>query len=269
VVPLDEESGLIEWVPNTVTFRKVLLTMYKEKHMEVKGRDIQASWTKVKGKETGPWFKEMLEKHPPVFHEWLLDTFPEPSAWFSSRLAYTRTTAAISMVGYIVGLGDRHGENILIDETTGGTVHVDFNCLFEKGKTFEFKELVPFRLTHNMTDAFGVTGKEGVFRQSCEVSLRVMRQNQDTLLSVLETFIHDPLVEWSRSKAVNTKFSQAPVKAPADAESAVKQVRGKLQGTERGNSGALSVEGQVADLLKEATNPENLKKMFVGWAAYL
>lgn len=29
-------------------------------------------------------------------------------------------------------LGDRHGENILFDSTTGDTLHVDFNCLFEK-----------------------------------------------------------------------------------------------------------------------------------------
>lgn len=35
-------------------------------------------------------------------------------------------------VGYILGLGDRHGENILFDSTTGEAVHVDFNCLFNK-----------------------------------------------------------------------------------------------------------------------------------------
>lgn len=29
-------------------------------------------------------------------------------------------------------LGDRHGENILFDSITGDTVHVDFNCLFDK-----------------------------------------------------------------------------------------------------------------------------------------
>ena len=38
----------------------------------------------------------------------------------------------ISMVGYILGLGDRHGENILFDSTTGDCFHVDFNCLFNK-----------------------------------------------------------------------------------------------------------------------------------------
>jgi len=46
-----------------------------------------------------------------------------------------------------VGLGDRHGENILFDSTTGDCVHVDFSCLFDKGLQLEKPELVPFRLT--------------------------------------------------------------------------------------------------------------------------
>ncbi len=38
----------------------------------------------------------------------------------------------MSMVGFILGLGDRHLENILLDVTSGDVVHVDFNCLFGK-----------------------------------------------------------------------------------------------------------------------------------------
>lgn len=57
----------------------------------------------------------------------------------------------MSIVGYVLGyvetrgcvlqdnptknhyrLGDRHGENILFEEGTGGVLHVDFNCLFDK-----------------------------------------------------------------------------------------------------------------------------------------
>jgi hypothetical protein len=38
----------------------------------------------------------------------------------------------MSMVGYMLGLGDRHGENILFDTVSGETVHVDFNCIFNK-----------------------------------------------------------------------------------------------------------------------------------------
>lgn len=51
---------------------------------------------------------------------------------YNSRLAYCRTAAVMSMVGYILGLGDRHGENVLFDSTNGDCVHVDFNCLFNK-----------------------------------------------------------------------------------------------------------------------------------------
>ena len=50
------------------------------------------------------------------------------------------------MVGYILGLGDRHGENILMDTVTGEIVHVDFNCLFNK-----VKEKKKYILTYTIT----------------------------------------------------------------------------------------------------------------------
>lgn len=40
----------------------------------------------------------------------------------------------MSMVGYIIGLGDRHLDNVLIDMTTGEVVHIDYNVCFEKGE---------------------------------------------------------------------------------------------------------------------------------------
>ena len=91
------------------------------------------------------------DRYPPVLHDWFVEMFPEPSAWFTARLRYTRSAAVMSMVGYALGyvlqcpasfccqfcltcyrLGDRHGENILFEEGSGGILHVDFNCLFDK-----------------------------------------------------------------------------------------------------------------------------------------
>jgi hypothetical protein len=48
-----------------------------------------------------------------------MKTFPEPSLWIAARNRFSRSAAAWSMVGHIVGLGDRHGENILLDSSTG------------------------------------------------------------------------------------------------------------------------------------------------------
>jgi len=65
-------------------------------------------------------FRErILPAFPPIFHRWFLNNFTEPTAWLEARLAYSRTLAVMSMIGFVVGLGDRHGENILIDSKTG------------------------------------------------------------------------------------------------------------------------------------------------------
>lgn len=50
-----------------------------------------------------------------------------------------------------------------------------------------------------MIDGLGITGYEGIFLKVCEITLSVLRAHRETLMSVLETFIHDPLVEWTKS----------------------------------------------------------------------
>lgn len=169
VMPLNEECGLIEWVPNTSALKRILEEAYGRHRKKVYTNDIYQAIEGAR-KTTGDMeyevtkaFKEkVLPKYnPTVFHEWFLLNWPEPSAWLAARTNYARTLAVMSMIGYVLGLGDRHGENILFDGLSGDTVHVDLNCLFEKATTFEVPEKVPFRLTKNMQDALGVTGVEG------------------------------------------------------------------------------------------------------------
>lgn len=38
----------------------------------------------------------------------------------------------------------------------------------------------------------------GVYDRTCQVVMNVLRRHHDILLSVMETFVHDPLVEWSK-----------------------------------------------------------------------
>jgi len=40
----------------------------------------------------------------------------------------------------------------------------------------------------------------GIFRVACEVALQLLRDNKDSLMNVLDSFIHDPLVEWEDEK---------------------------------------------------------------------
>ena len=103
---------------------------------------------------------------------------------------------------------------MLLDETTGECVHVDFDCLFGKGLTLEKPEVVPFRLTQNIVDAFGISGTDGLYRRSCEISMSVLRDNADTLLNVLHAFVHDPLVEWKNTKDKDKHGDRGAAPAP-------------------------------------------------------
>jgi hypothetical protein len=47
----------------------------------------------------------------------------------------------------------------------------------------------------------------GVYRNACEITMRILRENKDSLMSVLEAFIHDPLVEWENDKRKLVRFS--------------------------------------------------------------
>lgn len=49
-----------------------------------------------------------------------------------------------------------------------------------------------------MVDAMGPMGVEGTFRRSCEITLRILREHIDTLMSVLRPFVYDPLMSWPR-----------------------------------------------------------------------
>ena len=78
--------------------------------------------------------------------------------WLGRRATYTRSLAVNSMVGHILGLGDRHPSNVLLERSTGKVVHIDFGDCFEVAMHREkFPETVPFRLTRMLTHAMEVS----------------------------------------------------------------------------------------------------------------
>ncbi|KAJ5778568.1 hypothetical protein N7520_001814 [Penicillium odoratum] len=266
VTPLNEECGLIEWVDNLRTLRDIVVKLLRERGVQPNYTDIKNHLNEICAdkdfKKVSLFTTKILAKLPPVLHEWFIEMFPETEAWFTARLRYTRSSAVMSMVGYVLGLGDRHGENLSFEEGTGGILHVDFNCLFDKGQTFEKPEVVPFRLTNNMVDAFGAYGYNGPFRRTCEITLSLLRQNEDSLMTILETFLYDPTTDFIGKRRRN------PANVPDTPAGVLEDVRNKLRGFMSKQPIALSVDGQVDELIIQATDKKNLAAMYIGWCAF-
>ena len=317
VICLNEECGVLEWVNNTNCIRHLIHDAHcynPDVFPPVNYKDIYLPFQELQEKDDIELmvriYREVVtDNYRPYFHRWFIETFTDPTEWFDCRSRFTKSAAVWAAVGHVVGLGDRHSENILLDVTNGECVHVDFDCLFDKGLSLARPEIVPFRLTPNFVDAMGLTGVEGTFRRTMEVVLGLLRDNKETLLGVIEPFIRDPTVAWNRSGRAQrasegdsyggrhaTTFNDIE---NADAMEALTKISERLNGVynlahpnqekllracnqrkqQHPSKGLgalkeeallpLSVQGQVHRLISEATAEENLVQMYIGWQPWL
>jgi FKBP12-rapamycin complex-associated protein len=85
----------------------------------------------------------------------------------------------------------------MLERVTGKVIHIDFGDCFEVAMHRDkFPEKIPFRLTRMLVSAMEISGIEGSFRTTCEDVMRVLRENKESLMAVLEAFVHDPLINW-------------------------------------------------------------------------
>ncbi|KAL4860725.1 hypothetical protein BDV12DRAFT_90500 [Aspergillus spectabilis] len=202
-IPLSQSSGLLGWVSNSDTLhalikeyresRRILLNI--EHRIMLQMAPDYDSLTLMQKAEVFGYAMDNTTGKDLYRVLWLKSKSSE--AWLERRTNYTRSLGVMSMVGYILGLGDRHPSNLLLDRMTGCVVHIDFGDCFEVAMHREkYPERVPFRLTRMLTFAMEVSNIEGSYRITCEAIMRVLRENKDSLMAVLEAFIHDPLINW-------------------------------------------------------------------------
>ncbi|KAK7952525.1 Serine/threonine-protein kinase TEL1 [Apiospora aurea] len=286
VLPLTASSGLIEFVPNTIPFHEYLMPAHERYHpKDYKGSQCRKEISQVQNKSVETrvaTYKKVTDRFQPVMRYFFMENFSDPDEWYAKRTAYTRTTAAISILGHVLGLGDRHGHNILLDSVSGEVVHIDLGVAFEMGRILPVPELVPFRLTRDIVDGMGITKTEGAFRRCCEFTLDALREETYTIMTILDVLRYDPLYSWSISPVrmaklqtprtdegeegptdaeIDSRKKRGVVNEPSEADRALEVVRKKLSKT-------LSVSATVNDLINQATDERNLAVLYSGWAAY-
>ncbi|KAI5290740.1 phosphatidylinositol kinase- protein kinase tor1 [Ascosphaera acerosa] len=228
-IPLSQNSGLIGWVCNSDTLnalikeyresRRILLNI--EHRIMLQMAPDYDSLTLMQKVEVFGYAMDNTTGKDLYRVLWLKSKSSE--SWLERRTNYTRSLGVMSMVGYILGLGDRHPSNLLLDRISGSIVHIDFGDCFEIAMHREkYPERVPFRLTRMLTFAMEVSNIEGSYHITCEAVMRVLRDNKESLMAVLEAFIHDPLINWrlgSRESpsAHNSPFMPAEGFAPGEA----------------------------------------------------
>ncbi|PPQ98246.1 hypothetical protein CVT26_003417 [Gymnopilus dilepis] len=307
VVPLASQAGVIEFVGNTSPLKEWLHSAHSRhvvfllshlmspryRPMDEKVTEFTAKLRKVQeAKPPDPeeilqTFVKLKKRFRPVFRHYFTEKHKTPLSWFQMRLRYTRSTAAASIVGHVLGLGDRHTSNILLDNVTGEVVHIDLGIAFDQyrqGKLLPVPERVPFRMTEDVVDGMGISGTSGVFQRCAEETLRVLREESDLILTILEVFKHDPLHSWTASE-VKVRQAQSDVLTATTVNDATRFNLGigidmssgtadeaadrALNSVARKLDKSLSVESTVNELIAEATDVTNLATIFYGWQPHV
>ncbi|XP_021776173.1 serine/threonine-protein kinase TOR-like [Chenopodium quinoa] len=203
VIPLSPNSGLIGWVPNCDTLHHLIreyrdarkITLNQEHRLMLSFAPDYDHLPLISKVEVFEYALQNTEGNDLAKVLWLKSRTSE--VWLYRRTNYTRSLAVMSMVGYLLGLGDRHPSNLMLHRYSGKILHIDFGDCFEASMNREkFPEKVPFRLTRMLVKAMEVSGIEGTFRTTCENVMQVLRTNKDSVMAMMEAFVHDPLINW-------------------------------------------------------------------------
>ncbi|GAA48414.1 ataxia telangiectasia mutated family protein [Clonorchis sinensis] len=292
VIPMAQRSGVIEWCEGTVPLGEWLAADRTGAHQRYRPKDLPPGQAKQRlaAVRDRPYerrlmvFDEICQKLNPVLAYFYLEHFPDPQQWCRARYAYTRSLAASSLVGYLVGLGDRHPHNLLLHRASGELVHIDLGVAFDQVLLYD--PLYSWSMTPAQLCALEA--------RRAENTSAVYQAKPGTSVLSDQTNIPGKTGKAKSSDAANRSLMNStsecgtgrlqPTREPLNqlAERVLLNVRSKLEGRVTGNMASassdqrkcggldqLDVSGHVGMLVRAATDRTQLARMYFGWQAYL
>ncbi|KAJ0023075.1 hypothetical protein NQD34_015209 [Periophthalmus magnuspinnatus] len=303
VIPINTRIGLIEWMENTCTLKDFLTNTMTDKEQKT----ARSRSDVVKN------FHKVLQLVP---HDLLKRAFLKmchgPEAYLSLRSHFISSHALLCVSHWVLGIGDRHLSNFMINTETGGVIGIDFGHAFGSATQFlPVPELMPFRLTQQFVKLMEPLQESGLIQSIMVHSLRAFRAEPDLLLNTMDVFVKEPSLDWKNferkqlkkggtwTKEVDTKeinwyplqkvnFARRKLEGANPAAVTSEELKlgfekdpafQGLQSVAIGTRGvnvradvpaeALSVEKQVDCLLDQATDPNVLGRVWVGWEPWV
>ncbi|CAB4032901.1 DNA-dependent kinase catalytic subunit-like, partial [Paramuricea clavata] len=332
VIPMTSRIGVIEWLENTSVLKEFILNGLSETENKTYHtiNDKQNRWIlsfpankkdssimlnyysmfkKAPRKDVERRFREFQNLIP---HDALRRSFIQlassPEAFLMLRSHFARTYGCMSICHYVLGIGDRHLSNMMVDLECGGVVGIDFGHAFGSATQFlPLPELMPFRLTRQICDLMVPLRESGQLQSTMVFTMRALRNNHEILLNTMDVFIKEPLLDWqnfARKQAEKQKLNLDDMTDQAwypkeKIKSAKRKLKGDnpaeimkldltlghekaehykamlsvLLGDEQCNQRAKpydgTVENQVACLIDQATDPNLLGRTYHGWEPWV
>ncbi|XP_077348787.1 DNA-dependent protein kinase catalytic subunit isoform X2 [Lithobates pipiens] len=229
VVPMTPRIGIIEWLENTCTLKDFILGAMTENEKEnfngkfspdlhyrvwLDKKDKDGNLVKhlntYKNPDRSFTEKSFRERESLVPRDLLRRAFVKmsmtPEAFLTLRSHFARSHALLCISHWILGIGDRHLNNFMVNMETGGMIGIDFGHAFGTATQFlPVPELMPFRLTHQIVNLLLPMKETGLFDSVMIHALRAYRTNPDLLISTMDVFVKEPSLDWKNLETKQMK----------------------------------------------------------------
>ncbi|KAK7881229.1 hypothetical protein WMY93_029638 [Mugilogobius chulae] len=223
VIPINTRIGLIEWMENTCTLKDFLTNTLTDTEKKSATRPNEAynefllgigqkysknqsnlilfynlAYRKASRSDVVKNFQNVLQLVPrDLLKRAFLKMCNSPEAYLSLRSHFISSHALLCVSHWVLGIGDRHLSNFMINTETGGMIGIDFGHAFGSATQFlPVPELMPFRLTQQFVNLMQPLKESGLIQSVMVHSLRAFRAEPDLLLNTMDVFVKEPSLDW-------------------------------------------------------------------------
>lgn len=222
IVPINNRLGSLEWIDDTEPLKQIINREHArvENNLDIRNAPallaIQNWLQKIPGNERIESIAQQhfnllaleaedvvdgFERHKKMMKWSLLRNGLEnlcltSSAFLTIKNQFVKSLAVFSIASYLLGIGDRHLENFLVNTTDGEVLGIDFGCAFGAGIQQSIPELMPFRLTQQIEGVIAPHSNQGVYKQTMVHVLNAIRKRKNLILDTCDIFVKEPLLDW-------------------------------------------------------------------------
>ena len=141
-----------------------------------------------------------------TFDDWIRDNNPKQAAYQRAVDVFTVSAAGYVVATYLMGIGDRHNDNIMVKKS-GHYFHIDFGHFLGNFKSkFGFKrERAPFVFTPDFAYALGDKGSEKFdkFVTVCSQAYNILRGNAHEFITLFSLMLSTGIPELQKAEDIN------------------------------------------------------------------
>lgn len=202
-----------------------------------------------------------------VVLDFFQQTYPNFADFWLFRRQFAFQYAAIAFMTYVMHMGNRYPNKIMISRSTGDIWGSELIPTINPAKAFFYNpEQVPFRFTPNVQTLLGPIATEGVFACAIMAIARCLTEPRHELEQQLSVFVRDEMMYWATAQHRGI----LPVPQLRDlvynnSEIIVNRAV-SLASPPEGN---LPANQTTIDLISKAVNPQHLATCDTLWMPYL